>query len=82
MRRIPLTAALVLAFGLALLAAAPAFAGYGAIAWDKETGKHGWSWNQSTQRRADEIALSQCGGSGCKIVTRIGSGRCGALATI
>ena len=58
----------------------PAFAEYGAIAWDKETGKRGWSWNQQTQSRADEVAIGECGASGCKIVKRIGPKMCGALA--
>jgi Trypsin-like peptidase domain len=31
--------------------------GYGAIAWDEESGKRGWSWNQATA----ELALSECG---------------------
>ena len=55
----------------ALLSATPAFAaGGGAIAWDRETGKYGASWNQPTPKRAVEAAISQCGASGW----------CGALA--
>jgi serine/threonine-protein kinase len=81
MRRATFAAAALLGLGAALLAGTPAFAGYAAIAWDQETGKRGWSWNQSTQQRADEMALSECGASGCKVVTRIGPARCGALAT-
>jgi hypothetical protein len=65
---------------LGLGAAAPAYAEYGAIAWDRQTGKRGWSWNQSTQKRADEVALSECGASGCKVIIRAGSGMCAALA--
>jgi hypothetical protein len=62
--------------------AIPAFAaGYGAIAWDKSTGKYGVSWNQSTPKRAEEVALGECGASGCKVVTRVGPAMCGALAT-
>jgi hypothetical protein len=81
MRRATFAAAALLGLGSVQLTAAPALAGYGAIAWDQETGKRGWSWNQSTQQRADEMALSECGASGCKVVTRIGPARCGALAT-
>jgi hypothetical protein len=55
--------------------------GYGAIAWDKETGKRGWGWNQQTQSRADEVALSECGASGCKVIMRTGREMCAALAT-
>src|SRR5262249_46304278 len=48
---------------------APAASGaYGAIAWDRETGGRGWSWNQHTQTRADEVALSECGATGCKVI--------------
>lgn len=81
MRRAILAVAAMLAFGSVLLPAMPALAGYGAIAWDQETGKRGSSWNQSTSKRAEEMALSECGASGCKIVTRIGPAMCGALAT-
>jgi len=81
MRRTIWIAVALLAFGYTVLPTAPALAGYGAIAWDQESGKRGWSWNQATQKRAEEAALSECGTSGCKVVTRIGPGRCGALAT-
>jgi hypothetical protein len=54
---------------------------YGAIAWDKETGKRGWSWNQQTQSRAEEVALSECGATGCKVIMRTGRRECAALAT-
>ena len=61
---------------------APAALGaYGAIAWEKETGRRGWSWNQHTQSLADEMALSECGGTGCKVIMRTGHGMCAALAT-
>ncbi len=64
-----------------MLAATPAFATYGAIAWDKESGKRGWSWNQPTSQKAAEVAISECGASGCKVVIRTGTGACAALAT-
>jgi S1-C subfamily serine protease len=54
---------------------------YGAIAWDQGTGKYGWSWRQQTQTRADEVALSDCGATGCKIIMRSGRAMCAALAT-
>jgi serine protease Do len=61
---------------------APAALGaYGAIAWDKETGRRGWSWNQHTQTHADEVALSECGATTCKVIMRTGRGMCAALAT-
>jgi len=65
----------------ALLSATPAFAaGGGAIAWDRETGKYGASWNQPTPKQAAEAAISQCGASGCKVVSKVQPLMCGALA--
>jgi len=80
MRRTTLAAAL-LGLVAAQLIAVPARAQYGAIAWDKETGKQGWSWSQQTQARADEAALSACGTTGCKVIMRTGRRECAALAT-
>jgi Domain of unknown function (DUF4189) len=80
MRRLWIVVAL-LAFGYTLLPTIPASAGYGAIAWDKGTGKYGGSFNQPTKKGAEESALGECGASGCNIVTRIEPGMCGALAT-
>ena len=80
MRRLWIVVAL-LAFGYTLFPTMPAAAGYGAIAWDKSTGKYGASWNQPTGKRAEEVALGECGASGCKVVGRVGPRMCGALAT-
>jgi Domain of unknown function (DUF4189) len=82
MRPVCLITAAMLALAPILLAATPALAGYGAIAWDKETGKRGWSWNQPTAQKAAEVALSECGASGCKVIIRTSAGQCAALATI
>ena len=79
-RRIWIALAL-LAFGYTLLPAIPAAAGYGAIAWDRGTGKYGVSWNQPTPQRAMEVAVGECGASGCRVVGKIGPQVCGALAT-
>jgi hypothetical protein len=62
-------------------ATVPAVAGYGAIAWDKETGRSGWSWDQATAAKAKEVAMSRCGTSGCKVVMESGAKQCSALAT-
>ena len=51
------------------------------IAWDRGTGRYGVSWNQPTPKRAEEMALGECGASGCQIVAKIGPRMCGALAT-
>ena len=56
MRRLWIAVAL-LAFGYTLLPTIPASAGYGAIAWDKGTGKSGVSWNQPTGKRAEDNDL-------------------------
>jgi len=71
----------LLAFGYTLWPSVPAFAAYGAIAWDRGTGTYGVSWNQTTPKRAEEVALGECGSTGCKIVGRVGPAMCGALAT-
>jgi len=71
----------LLAFGYTLLPTISAVAGYGAIAWDRATGKYGVSWNQPTPQRAMEVAVAECGTSGCKVVTKVGPAMCGALAT-
>jgi hypothetical protein len=70
----------LVAFGYTLWPGVPAFAAYGAIAWDRGTGKYGVSWNQPTLQRAEEVAVSECGATGCKVVSKIGPKMCGALA--
>jgi hypothetical protein len=81
MGRSTLIGLMLLGFGSIWVAPLPVEAAeYGAIAWDDGTGKYGASWNQPTQRRADEVAVSDCGASGCKVVRQIGPKMCGALA--
>ena len=81
MRRATLAAAALLGLALVQLTAMPAVAQYGAIAWDKETGKYGASWNQDTPKRAEEVALGECGSTGCKVIIRTRRAMCAALAT-
>ena len=81
MPRTSLAATALLAFAATALPALPAAAGYGAIAWDKETGRSGWSWDQATAAKAREVALSHCAASGCKVVMESGAKQCLALAT-
>jgi Domain of unknown function (DUF4189) len=81
MRKTFWTAVALLALGYTLLPAVPAVAGYGAFAWDRGTGKYGASWNEPSPKRAEEVALGECGASGCKVVTKIGPKTCAALAT-
>jgi hypothetical protein len=80
MRRRVWSALALVAFGYALLADGSAFAGYAAIAWDRESGKTGWVWNQPTPQKAAEMALSQCGSSGCRLVIKPTTA-CAALAS-
>ena len=43
---------------LASLAATPAFAGYGALAYDEESKKYGLSSDEASQSKADDVAPS------------------------
>ena len=46
---------------LAIAGATPAFAGYGAVAFDESTGKkYGFGRDEETQERADDTALRAC----------------------
>jgi Domain of unknown function (DUF4189) len=66
---------------MTVMAAAPAFAAYGAFAFDEKTGKYGFSWNEDNQGKADQAALKGCPSEQCKVVFRIGPRECGAIAT-
>ena len=81
MHRNTLLAAGFAAFGLVLAGISPAFAVYGAIAFDEGTGRYGFAWNEQTQHRAEEIALKDCQSGGCKIVVPVGPRECAALAS-
>ena len=81
MRPAIFASAVLVGLGSILLTAVPARAAeYGAIAWDAATGKSGASWHEPTAKRAAEASVSECAASGCKGVTHIGPGMCGALA--
>jgi hypothetical protein len=82
MRRATSPTTAMLALASILLSTTPALAAYGAIAWDHDSGKRGWSWNEATTQKAADKARSECGASGCKIILRTGAGQCAALATI
>lgn len=64
---------------LALTAATPAFARFGAVAYDQSNGKYGASFDQPSQAQAFERALRQCGSAGCRVHAVEPKG-CGALA--
>ncbi len=80
MRRASAVLAGTAAIFLALATANPAEAGYGAIAYDQNSGKEGASWDQPTPARANELALKECGGADCRVHPVEPKG-CGALAT-
>jgi hypothetical protein len=74
----------MIALGIAAFLAAaaePAFAGYGALAYDEAAKKYGLSSNEETQRKAEEVAVKICGADKCKIVFRTVAKECGAIAT-
>src|SRR5215469_7327154 len=76
------TGILVTAAMIATLAgaAAPALAGFGAIAFDQATGRYGFSWNEQTQDRASGLARKDCGADKCRIIP-VPPGKCDATAT-
>src|SRR3979409_1701503 len=74
-----LTISLVLNVALAANTSV-AFAAYGAFAYDDEGHKYGYSWNQDTERRADEAAIKGCKTDKCKVVFRTGPKEGGAIA--
>lgn len=78
MLRVSLTAS-VLAIALAGATVAPAWAGYGAIAYDQLNGHSGAAWNQSTPAKANELALKKCATEHCRVHPVEPAG-CGALA--
>ena len=51
---------------LVIFAAAPAFAGYGALAYDEESKKYGLSSDEASQSKADDVATKECGGGKCR----------------
>jgi hypothetical protein len=75
---------LVLAAAFAMIAvmasARPALAAYGAFAYDEGAAKYGYSYNEPTQKAADDKALKGCASDSCKIVFRTGPQQCGAIA--
>jgi len=74
--------AIVFAAVATVAAAGPAFAKYGAFAYDQPAGKFGYSYNEATQNAADAAALKGCASPGCKVVFRTGPQQCGAIAAV
>ena len=66
---------------LMMAASVPAFAGYGAVAFDEKAAKYGFAWNEDTQKRADEAAMQACNSDACKVVIPVPPRKCAAFAT-
>src|SRR5258707_13352193 len=81
MRRATMIVMGFVALVMLALSAAPAFAGYGAVAFDEKSAKYGFAWNEDTQKRADEAALQACNSDACKVVIPEPPRRCAAFAT-
>jgi len=79
MHHVRASAAGIAAMILVVAAAAPAWAGYGAVAYDQNTGKFGSSFNQPTPAAANEAALKKCDSAQCRVHPVEPKG-CGALA--
>jgi len=75
-RATPIAVAMLI---IALAAAGPAYAGFGAIAYDQYSGKLGASFDQPTPAQANEMALKQCDSADCR-VNPVEPKGCGALA--
>lgn len=52
---------------------------YGAIAYNSDSNRYGWSKNYSSQDQANDRALEECGRR-CRVVMRFWGEYCGALA--
>lgn len=79
MRLVRVTAA-ASALLAAISLAAPAFAGFGALACNKDCAKFGLSWDKPSQHEAEDSAMKDCGDNSCKIIFRTKSHECGAIA--
>jgi serine/threonine-protein kinase len=54
---------------------------FGAIAYSRSTGAHGYSHRFGSQAQAERRAVSECGKSDCEVLAWFNNGACGALAT-
>lgn len=80
MPRSPQLAIATLALFATLSASPPAFAEFGAFAYDSASGKYGFSWNELDQKKADAAAVKGCATTACKVVFQTGPRQCGAIA--
>ena len=59
----------------------PAFAGYGAVAYDQNARTQGFDWDEVSQEKANEAAKRECGSDACKVRFGVGPKMCAAFAT-
>ena len=64
-----------------LLIAPPAFAGYGAVAYDTDARKSGFAWDAPTQAQANDAAKRDCASDNCQLRFGVPPGKCAAFAT-
>jgi Domain of unknown function (DUF4189) len=80
MRRPGLFSAAAIALIGTMIGAGPSFAEFGAIAYDQNSGRYGFSWNKSTREQANDLAKKDCSSANCRLFP-VPPGQCGALAT-
>jgi hypothetical protein len=81
-RRVTLRlAALYAALCAGLLLITPAFADYGAVAYDTQARKQGFAWDGSSQDAANDAARRDCGSDNCQVRFGVPPQMCAALAT-
>jgi hypothetical protein len=61
-------------------AATASASGYGAIAFSETSQRWRFRWNVLDEERATELALDDCGDSGCRIILKFGPKQCGTFA--
>jgi hypothetical protein len=74
-------AALSAAVCYGLLLVTPAFADYGAVAYDSKARKQGFAWDGSTQDAANDAARRDCDSDNCQVRFGVPPQMCAALAT-
>ena len=77
----PRLAALAATLCSGMLFLSPAFADYGAVAYDTDARKQGFAWDESTQDKANEAARRDCGSDNCQVRFGVPPQMCAALAT-
>jgi hypothetical protein len=66
---------------LFLLVHMPAYADYGAVAYDQDARKAGYAWEETTQKSANDAARRDCGSDNCQVRFGVPPKMCAAFAT-